>query len=296
MLTRLLLLIGLTLAAGPARGADDDKAVEAQKAAATANLTKAGLKKVATVETANLIVVSSLTEAKAKGMADAAQKVFTFARTALKLEEKDAIAPGKLTVVVLGDPREYSSYIRIVTQARPDGKDWFSINTRGDTPTASIVLENGDKLKDAEAQATVSGIVAAALLNKKAGTNSTTGPLPEWVQLGFGKLMVAKAAGGAAMTDYRTKSKALVTGKAKTVVRAADVWGGVKFKDSDLAAASLVEYMMYGTEGDKFFQFVAAFKPDETTAAPTVASALAAAEWKPDALEVGWKIWASKQK
>lgn len=296
MRTRLLLLLGLTLAAPVARGADDDKAVEAQKAAATANLTKAGLKKLATVQTADLLVVSSLPEAKAKGMADAAQRVFAFSRSALKLDAKDALWPGKLTVVVLGDPREYSSYIRIVTQARPDGKDWFSINTRGDTPTASVVLENGDKVKDADAQATVAGVVAAALLNKKAGTNSTTGPLPEWVQLGFGKLMVAKATGGAALTDYRAKTKALVGLKAKTVVRAADVWGGVKFKDSDLAAASLVEYMLYGTDGDKFFQFVSAFKPSETAVTPTVDTALMAAEWKPDALEVGWKVWASKQK
>ncbi|QEL19671.1 hypothetical protein [Limnoglobus roseus] len=298
MRTRPSLLLGLTfvLTVLPVWAADGDKKVESQKAAATANLSKAGLKKVATVETANLLVISSLPEAKTKPLAEAAQKVFTFSRAALKLDEKEELWPGKLTVVVLADSREYTSYIRVATQQRPDGKDWFSINTRGETPTASVFVDLDGKPKDADVQATVSAIVAATLLNKKAGTNTTTGPLPEWAQIGFGKVMVARSVGGAALSDYRSKSKALLTGKKAAPVRIADVWGGVKTKDSDLAAASLVEYMLYGTEGDKFFAFVAGFKPTETVAMPTIDSALEAAGWKWDNLEVGWKVWASKQK
>lgn len=294
MRTRLLTLFGLTLLAAPAGRADDK--VDAQKAAATANLTKAGLKKLATAESANLLVVTSLPEAKAKGLADAAQKVFAFSRAALKMDEKEELWPGKLTVVVLGDTREYASYIRLVTQQRPTAGDWFSINTRGDTPTTSVLLEDAGKLKDADAQATVSGVVAATLLNKKAGTNSTTGPLPEWVQLGFGKAMVARAVGGAALTDYRSKTKAAVVGKKGVPVRITDVWGGVKTKDSDLTSASLVEYLLYGVDAEKFFGFVQAFKPSETTTTPTIETALAAAEWKWTDLEVGWKTWVAKQK
>ncbi len=288
--TALALVAGLITGAA----AQDDAAVAKQKAAVTANLSKAGLKKVATAETKNVTVISSLSESRTKAIAESSQKTFAFAHKTLKLDEM--LWPGKLTVVVLGDSREFSSYVRVVTQQRPD-KDWFTINVRGDVPTAALVLEAGEKTKDAELGATVSTVVAAALLNKKAGTGPTTGVLPEWLQVGFGKLMVAKATGGPALVDYRTKSKAVVVGtKSKpSPVRLASLWSD-KNKDSEIVAASVVEYMMYGVEGDKFFAFAAGFKPSENAAAPTVESAFEAVEWKMDAFELGWKVWISKQK
>ena len=289
----LALLVGsAALAAG-----QDDKTVQSQKAAVTANLSKAGLKKLAAAETKNLLVLSSLPETKAKTVAEAAQKVFAFAGKALKLDEKDVLWPGKLTFVALADGREFTSYIRVVTQQRPDSKDWFAVNVRGDVPTATVLLDAGEKTKDTELTATASAVVAAALLNKKAGISPTTGSLPEWLQLGFGRLMVIRSAGGAALTDFHAKSRAAVVGtKSKmSPVRLADVWG-VKTKDSDIVSASVVEYMMYGVEGDKFFAFAAGFKPSETVLAPTVESAFEGVEWKMDAFELGWKIWVSKQK
>lgn len=298
MLTRLPHVILAALVGCGAALAADDKKLDAQKAAATANLDKAGIKKLATAETADLLVLSSLPEAKAKAFADAGQKTFAAARTALKLDPKDALWPGKLTVVVLSGNREFTSYVRVVTQQRPDTQVWFSINVRGDAPTAAVLVENNEKPKDPEAQAAVTTVIAAALLNKKAGTGPTTGSLPEWVQLGFGRLMTAKTAGGSAWTDYRAKSRALVVGtKSKPpTIRMAALWGGEKSKDADLVAASLVEFMLYGVEGDKFFAFLTAFKPDDNRPTPSVEAAFDAVEWKMDAVEVGWRVWASKQK
>jgi hypothetical protein len=288
----LALVAGLVLPSA----AQDDKATANQKTAVTANLTKAGMKKLVTAETKNIQVISSLSESRAKAIAEAAQKNFAFAHKSLKLDEM--IWPGKLTLVVLGDPREFTSYMRVVTQTRPDPKDWFTINVRGDVPTAAVLVEAGEKTKDAELGATASTIVAAALLNKKAGTSPTTGSLPEWVQLGFGKVMVVKCAGGAAMSDYRSKAKSAVVGTKSRPApsRLADVTGGVKTKDGEILAASVIEYMMYGIEGDKFFAFAAGFKPNEMVAEPTVDSAFAGVEWKMNEFEIGWKVWHSKQK
>ncbi len=275
--------------------AQDDKA-SGQKSAVTASLNKAGLKKLATAETKNLQVISSLSESRAKAIAESAQKTFVQAHKALKLDEM--LWPGKLTIVVVGDPREFTSYVRVVTQSRPDPKDWFTINVRGDVPSAAIFVEAGEKTKDSELSGPVSMIVAAALLNKKAGTSPTTGSLPEWVQLGFGKLMHVKTVGGAALADYRTKAKAAVVGtKSKPAPsRLEHVTGGVKSKDFEILAASVVEYMMYGIEGDKFFAFAAGFKPNEMVAEPTVESAFMGVEWKMAEFEIGWKVWHSKQK
>ncbi len=287
----LVLVAGLAMSAA----AQDDKAA-GQKSAVTTSLTKAGIKKIAAAESKNLQVMTTLSESRAKSIADAAQKAYAFAHKALKLD--DMLWPGKLTVVVLGDAREFSGYVRVVSQARPDPKDWFTINVRGDVPAAAVFVEAGEKSKDADFTGPVSTIVAAALLNKKAGTSSTTGSLPEWVQLGFGKLMQVKTVGGAALSDYRTKSKAAVYGtKSKPAPsRLEHVTGGVKSKDFEILAASVVEYMMYGVEGDKFFAFAAGFKPNEMVAEPTVESAFMGVEWKMNEFEIGWKVWHSKQK
>lgn len=276
--------------------AQDDTATAKQKSATMANLAKAGLKTIASAEAKDVQVLTSLSESRAKAFADAGQKTYLFAQKALKLDDK--LWPGKLTLIVLGDPREYSSYVRVVTQSRPDPNSWFTINIRGDVPTAVVVLNMDSKPKDAELNATVSTIIAAALLNKKAGTGPTTGTLPEWLQIGFGKLMVLKNTGGTTWSDYRTKSKAVVVGtKSKpSPVRLTEFLNGVKFKDSDIVATSLVEYMMYGIEGDKFFAFASGFKPSENAEMPTIASVFEAVEWKMDAFEISWKIWLSKQK
>lgn len=298
MTARFYRLLTLALFIGLAsRGvAQDDKASE-QKKTAMENLNKAGLKKVSFGETTGLILFSSLPETKTKTMADAAEKVLKFAKTALKVEDKDTLWPGKLSVVVLGDQREFASYVRAVTQQRPDGKDWFRINVRGDQPTAAVVIEGFEKLKDSELTSTVSAVVAAAVLNSRAGTSSTTGNLPEWMQTGFGKTMVARSTGGTALTEFRTKSKSVVVGtKSKaSPVKLDDLWS-VKSKEVDIAAQSFVEYMVYGMDADKFLSFAKAFKLTEQGMQPMIEGALMAVEWKLEEVNLGWRVWVSKQK
>ncbi|MBL8867367.1 MAG: hypothetical protein JNK93_17550, partial [Planctomycetia bacterium] len=69
----LMFALGLALSAA----AQDDK-VAGQKSAVTANLTKTGIKKIATADTKNIQVLSTLSEARAKTIAEAAQKTFAF--------------------------------------------------------------------------------------------------------------------------------------------------------------------------------------------------------------------------
>jgi hypothetical protein len=110
--------------------------------------------------------------------------------------------------------------------------------------------------------------------------------------------MVAKATGGTTLSDYRAKSKLAAVGtKAKpSQVLLETLWSGTKAKESEFAAASFVEYMIFGQDVEKFVKFAVGTKPMENGEPASLWSALEAAEWKADQIDLAWKTWASKAK
>lgn len=283
----------LALAVMSAAATAEDQTIAAQKERARANMKKSGVEKSASVETADLLVFAAVPDAKAKPLADAVQKAFAYTKSVLKFEDSEALWPGKLTVYVFPGRASYAAFVRAVEQRQPEKGVWYAINPRADPPYVTVGGELGERTTDAEVQADAAAVVAAALLTRKAGA-----ALPEWLLLGFGRAMYSRTEGGAKLAAYKARSKAAVLGtKARPVpVRAADVWEGTQSKNRDLIAASLAEYLAVGPEAAKFPKFLAGFKPTEQVESPTVATALEAAEWKPDALETGWKRWVATGK
>jgi hypothetical protein len=277
--------------------ARDDRAAEVkkEKAVVEANLTMAGLGKLSQAETDDLLVYATVPEAKVKALGDGAQKSFRLACATLKFGPDEKLWPGKLSLVVLTDPQQFTTYVRLVEQRRPDKGVYYSMDLRSDVPAVIDSVDAGEKATDAEIRADAATIVAAALLAKKAGTGT---PLPEWLLLGFGRTIAVRSEGGPKLSAYRTKVKAAVLGsKAQPIpARVSDVWNGQKGKDSDLVSASLAEYLAFGPEAEKFPKLLSALKPSDTQPMPTVATALTNLEWTSDALEIGWKQWVAKQK
>jgi hypothetical protein len=299
LVRKCLLALSLLAAAGlaAAKDARDDETAK-QKAGFEANFKKAGLAKLAAAETADLIVYAAVTDAKVKPLAETLQKAYLEARKALKVEDKDKPWPGKLTVVVLTDSKQYANYVRLVEQRRPDKKETYAINLKGDLPYVIDAAELGEKPTDAELTADAAGLVAAAVLNRKFGTGGAAGTLPEWIQVGFGKAMAARAGPPAKFADYKAKLKAAAVGtKGKpSPARLADVWSGVKSKDSDLVNASYIEFMMNGPYAAKFNDFVSGFKVSEENPMPSWMTVFTTLEWKSEEIEVQWKLWLSKWK
>jgi hypothetical protein len=179
---------------------------------------------------------------------------------------------------------------------RPDKGVSYSIATGGDEPYAINSVEPGERQTDAEIAADAAALVGAALLKKKAGSGAE---LPEWLLFGFGRTMAVRADGNTArLANHRSKARAAVLGtKSKpSPVRLSDIWSGQKAKDSDLIAASFVEFLAFGPPAEKFPSFVAAFRVSDERPMPTVQTAIADLEWKPDALEIEWKQWVLKSK
>lgn len=281
----------LLLTASVTSAADDPKA------AAEANLKKVGATKFTTAETDDVFVIGTIPDGKAKPIAEQAQKALTYARTALKFDAKDALWSGKLTVYVFADGGTFASFARQVEQRRPDKQAWYGLNHRAEPPYVAVGPEPGEKQTDADVQADAAAVVGAAVLSRKAAATPSN-PLPEWLSIGFGRAAHARAAGGTRLADYRKMTKAAVIGtKTKpALTRVQDVLDGVKGKDSEWVSASLAEYLAFGPEAGKFSTFLGGFKGSDNNQSPTVADAMAAAEWKPDWMDGAWKKWVATAK
>lgn len=267
-----------------------------QKAAAEANIKKAGLTSLTSVETDDLLIYAGVPPAKAKSLADALQKTSALSRTTLKFAADEQPWPGKLTVYVLTDAAQFTNFVRLVEQRRPDKGIYYSINVRGDVPYVVHSVTPGERVSDAELMSDAAALVGAAVVNRKAGAGTV---LPEWLSLGFGRTIAIRSdSNPTRLSNYRSRARAAVLGTRTRPAgaRLADVWGGIRTKDTPVITASLVEYLAFGPEAEKFSRFLAAFQPSDENPEPSAESALAALEWQPEALELGWKQWVARQR
>jgi hypothetical protein len=290
---RSLVALALLAVALPAFAQADKKeteeAVKKQKAAAVENLKVVKITKPVLVETDALLVYSELAEEKLKPIAEAAQKAHAQAVKDLKFGEKDRLWTGKLTVYVLADrPKEYTPFVKLV-EAR-SGKleaDEMQTHSLKGEPRVAVTSTPGSKTPEAELRAEAMTGVVAAVVEQKAGA-----PLPTWVSTGVGKAVSYRTEGnGRLLEAHRTKVKGLFTRAKVGTFKAADVWGDAKVKDLDTLTVSLAEYLLYGADADATGKFLGGFRPSEERREPNVNTALDAAGWKADDLDLAWKKW-----
>jgi hypothetical protein len=286
----------LTLVCGLATAAVAQDEVKKQKVVATENLDRASVSKPAVVETANLMVYSTLTEEKTKPVADAAQRAVDAAKKALRFTDKDTLWPGKLVVYALPDRKDFNTFARLVENRKVDADETRSVTVRGGEPYALVTAPAAARQPDGAVREEAAVAVATAVLDLKAGAGTGAFTLPGWFRNGFGKA-VALRLNPPALDAHRAKVRTLFARNRLTTFQAADLWTeGSQLKDADTYAVSLVEYLVFGADAAKFGKFLGGFKPSDDRQMPDVTTALEQAEWKPDALDVAWKTWVLKQK
>jgi hypothetical protein len=299
----LVALAVVVAAPGVTPAQDKSPAVAKQRETAAEVMKQINVTKPAVVETANLLVYSTLPEEKAKAAADAGQKAFDAARKALKADAKDKLWVGKLTAFVLPERREFTPLVRMLESRKPDDDETRLIKVRGDEPFVAVGLAAKGKATDAAIREELAAAVAAAVLDQKAGVgdppadNLDPVALPNWLRDGFGRA-VAVRLDPRALDAHRTRLKGLFAKPRLSAFQAANVWGGeaAGWKDGDTYTTSLVEYMVYGPDADKFAKFLAGYKPTTDRRNPDTASALEDARWVPERLDSDWKTWVLKGK
>ena len=239
-------------------------------------------------ETADLRVFATLPQAKTTAVATAAQKAQSSAATALKLGEKAGWG-GKLTVYAVTDARQTRS---LFTFGLKQGGDRQSsrIDLKAEPPAVVVGVSPGEKRPDAQLAGDVSAQVATAVLLKAAGDGAE---LPAWLRVGFGRAVQTRAEGPKSQAAQRGRLKAFAA-KPGASLSPATLWDGSDSPDAELLATGYVEFLVFGPPADKFERFLTAFKPTDEVREPTVQTALAAAEWKPEWLSDAFKAWVLK--
>jgi hypothetical protein len=282
------LLVALAPTAAQEKG--KDAGAKEAKAAAVANLKKAGIDKPTVVETPNFLVAGSLPEEKAKALGEVLEKTYAAGRKGLKFDDKESAWKGKLTVYYLPDAAEYKALMRRAFQVTPEGAHF---DVRAESPYLVDPAEAVGKGTDADLYFGTAARVAGAMLK---GKGTGTQVVPDWLRDGFGKVTAMRAEGtsGKRYAAYKTQAKAVVP-KGKLP----DVWADAKSREGELLGQSFAEYLTYGPGAAKFPMFLDALRPSDTNQEPTVTQALDAAGWKDKdqpALEAAWKKWVASGK
>jgi hypothetical protein len=274
----------LTLAA---HAQDTAPSADTQKGFAVAAMKKVDVKDARVVETANLLVATSLPESKAKAMADALQKVFVTAHKALKFDLADL--KSKTVVFTFGELDQYRQFKRSVVKERPEDDEFASHDVRRDDPFVAVSARRGEKNPNLEALA--ANELCRAVLAKKGGNAR----LSEWMKDGFARAVAwrsdPKTAGADRAAVQRLAPRLAKGSKATPVVDRA--WTGTG-RDKDLVAASVMDYLTFGPGSEKLGSLLSSMIPTAGIDSPTFADALKATEWPVEDLDRSWREWVAK--
>ncbi|MCE9533101.1 MAG: hypothetical protein K8T89_18540 [Planctomycetes bacterium] len=278
-----LSLLALMLCGASVVADERDEMIAKQKMVALDVLKKCEIASPVLIETQDLIVCGPFPEAKLRTMGDQVQKAYAVALKALKFEKSESPPKGKLAIYFLPERKHYAAFVGVIVNDRLEKDDRSHVNGQGNEPYVAVGVLPGEKPTDLDVEASTQ--VAVALLFAKAGANE----LPAWIRLGFARAIQMrtdpKFAGDKAAVRkllYETKAK---PGKYKV----GDVWMPPLDKEKQLLAASLMEYLVFGSESSKLGQFLSNMRPVEGSPIPKADEVLKSLELPVEKLDVAWK-------
>jgi hypothetical protein len=289
-LASLSLMLPFLALTGLANGADDaaEKIAE-QKKTAKSNWESLEAGEVTSVETTHLLIYAPKDyEKRLKEIGISLEPHYVQAKIALGFDkDKDEPVPGKVTVYLLPERANFTSFMRKVDKRRPEPEDVGTHFADGDFPHVAAGPPVAKDDPPIERQAGEQ--IAALLLVKKAGVRT---PLPGWLVSGFGRATWYRSAPTTRPVSDERKRAAAMLAKSKWMAK--DVWtNSLSDEEAVLMQASFADFMAYGPGSSKFPAFVAAFKPEENVEKVSMEKALEAVSLKPDVISAGWRKWSA---
>jgi hypothetical protein len=240
-------------------------------------------------ETTHLLLVAPKSmEKRLKEIGTLLEKSHAKAVESLALDPKESPWASKLTVYLVTEREQYTTFVRRVEKRRLEGGETGSFDV--DDDDAHVVGSPPRAKNDPGIEAQAAQQLAAALLQKRAGRKVL---LPGWLVLGFGRATYARVNPlDVGIRAERSKAVELVTKQKRT---ASQVWGGeLDGDESSVLGFSLADYLAYGPGASKFPAMVDAFKPDDGQEKKTMAQVLEGLSIKADKLDSNWKSWVPK--
>ncbi|HEV3205192.1 MAG TPA: hypothetical protein VGY77_12445 [Gemmataceae bacterium] len=267
------------------RAADDSEVVKGQKEAARANWKILFINDPpATEETAHFLLFGSqsMRPRQLQELGASLEKQYSTARTALKIEPKEELWPGKLTVYLLEERSIFNTFMRTIARKRP-GADDSGVYSLTAPPFIAASPPQQKFQPTLEGQAGEQ--LATAILTKKCGQS-----LPDWFVAGFGRAVLWRSAPGAYFQE-RSQVKKLVR-----TCSAEDVWNNKpNAEEAALLRASLVEFLAFGPGANYLGKFLEGLKPGENGQPKTTLDALKTVRADfPDTICKSWPAWVAK--
>jgi hypothetical protein len=285
--TAALIGVGVVLAGFPVRAQDAAHKLAAQRKAAGDNWGMLEAGEAASHETEHLLLMAPKTmERRLKEIGASLEKSYALAVKAVQLKPKEELWQGKLTVYLLPERQQFTTFVRRIETRRLNEDESCTYAVASDVPHVSASGPRAKSDLSLEFQAAVQ--VAAALMQKKAGAQV---PLPAWLVAGFGRATVWRAAPtDKTVVSDRRLSRAGVVGKKRTP---SDVWGEstLEGEEASVVRASLAEFLAYGPGASKFTALLDGFKPGENMDSRTIEQALESAKIDAKAIEARWGPW-----
>jgi hypothetical protein len=213
------------------------------------------------------------------------EKSYSLALKQLQLEPKEELWSGKLTVYLLANREQFTSFIRRIEKRRLEDDEVGSHSIEGDTPHAVAGPPRTKQDLSLEMQAAAQ--VANALLRKKAGAKT---PLPVWLIAGFGRATAWRTwPTDKTVAAERKLAQALVAGKNRS---ATDVWENMlESEEAGVLRASMAEFIAYGPGAGKLVALLHGFKPEENQENRTTEQALESAGLDARTVAERWRVW-----
>jgi hypothetical protein len=215
------------------------------------------------VESDNFLMFASkpVDEKQAKALSENLEANYATARKGLRLDEKKALWPGKLSVYLFGERRMMNSLIRAVEKKRPQDVGLGSYFVKGEAAhiVACAPMSKDDPAIEAQALQQLFSVILARVAGENNG-------IPEWFIQGFMDATAWRSATDEAGIKQREalKKKALALVNGKTPRGAKELFAGTLSGDELVVIrGSVLEFMAYGPESDKFPDLLKAFKVEE---------------------------------
>jgi hypothetical protein len=253
-------------------------------------LKAAEVKEPQAVETANLVVIVGLPEAKAKTLSESLEKTYAFAAKGLKLDPREDDKEAKLSIYVFPNLDAFHSYIRSALKRRPEKDETFTMDTKAVTPFIAVTPKRGET--NVNYETLVGDQISGALLQRKGGNAVLT----EWMRDGFARAVAMRMNSGIASADRGAVRRIAppVAKTAKTHTCVVDkAWSGMG-KEKEQVAACLMDFLVFGSGNAKLGNILSGLTPSDENRDPTFARALMSAEWKVEDLDKEWRDWLGK--
>lgn len=243
------------------------------------------------VETPNILLYGSksLPEEKLKAWGDLLEEQLGLLRKAFALDDKKTLWPGKLAVFFFDEKRTFASFIRQIEQRRPESEELSSFLQEDDLAHIAACTTPGKQDPSIEAQ--VCEQLVTAVFNKVVGENSG---VPGWVLPGLIQATVWRTAPNdlaRKQRDLDRKKLAFLVTTRRPPRSAKELWnGGLEGEELALLRGSIVEFLAYGPDAQKFPDFLKAFRPEEGKT-KSIDDGLAAVRSFQDKFDRGWANW-----